>query len=466
MKIEKNTAGIIDSIRYKLITGSVWATIGQFSTLLFGFLASMMLTRLLPAQDVGVYLLMISFVGIVTSIFSLGLPVTIVRKISQYMALDEIGLVKQIIVVCLMITTILGFFAYSFTLIFGSWLAEHVFGTTMLAILMPQIGFLVFVALMRGFIAESFRGFHDLRLATVFGGMTTSFLTAIALSVLWWLQGSSNIKQVVWISMISAGLVGFVALIYFFKKLKSLACSTATPLKQVLKDIFSISWGMWLIGLLMLLLSNADLWIVSALGTSDNVAIYGVAARLTMLVTVFHSISVAMIQPIISELHAKNDMKKLEQVVRTVTTLSFIPAFLITLVFIFFGKGLLENVYGDFYGQASWILVVLSAMHIIGMIVGPIGIIQMMTGLQLYFFFLSAITGLLSVILAVIFMPNYGVIGVAYAWLIASFVHSILNAWVIWRKLQIKCYFSPMVLYKLFTKPGLISEVLSMRRSV
>ncbi len=466
MDKDKKSGNLVTSIRYKLITGSAWATIGQFSTLLFGFVASIVLTRLLSSRDMGTYFLAMSFIAVMTTIFSLGLPITIVRKVSQYMMLEKIAIVKRIIVVCLVITCVLGLLAYVFVLTLGSWLAEHIFGTVALAILMPQIGLLTFIALVRGFIQESFRGFNDLRFAVLFGGMTTSFLTSSMLVIMWWIKGQSNVEQVIWISIISVGVVAIVALIYIIRKLKTLECNhaIAVPTESILQNIFSVSWAMWLIGILVFLLSSAALWIVSALGSADDVAIYGVAIRLTILVTLFHAISVAVIKPIISELYARNDMIKLEKVVRTVATISFIPAFVTTLVLVFFAKDLLSIVYGNFYGQASQVLLILSVMQLFSIFFGTIGIILLMTGLHYYYLFVAALTGLISVVSAIVLMPHYGIDGVAFAWFSGEIISIFLNVWIIWRKLHIKCYLSLATLAELFTKSGLIHEIMLLRR--
>ena len=434
--------------------------------MLLGFVTSMILARILPAKDMGAFFLAISFISIVVTIFSLGLPVTLVRKLSQSMAEGKTAQAKKIMLTCLVVSVVMGVLAYALTLLLGGWFAEHVVRTQLLAALMPQLGFLVFFALLRGVVSAGFRGLHDLRFATLFGGVLTSFLTASLLALLWWLIGASNIQQVLWISLASSGLIGIVALFFIFRTLYSLKTQevSTTSSQVVLKEIFSMSWAMWLIGVLLFLLSNADLWIVSAFGSGEDVALYGMATRLTMLVTVCHTITVAVIQPVISELHAKNDMQKMEKVVRTMTTIGFVPALFVTIVLVLFSKELLSTAYGDYYANASHVLIILSLAHLFGMVVGPIGIIQMMTGLQIYFFVISAITGLLAVISAILIMPEYGTVGVACAWFVSGMFHGVINAWIVRLKLGIKCYISPSILFDLCTNPKLFREIRLMRK--
>ncbi len=426
---------------------------------------SMVLARLLSSRDMGTYFLVISFIAIIKSVFSLGLPVTIVRRIAQYAGTGQFVLVKKIMVLCLSITFGLGALSYIFVVFLGGWLAEHLFGTLALAALMPQIGFLAFVALLRGIVSEIFRGFHELRFAVLFGGLLTSFLTAAALTLLWIFQGSSNISQVMQVTMTSASLVLIIAIVFFIKKLRAIEYNQTenASISNAFKELLSVSWAMWLIGILLLILSNADLWIVSIFGSENDVALYGLAARLTVIMTVFHSISIAVIQPIISELHAKGNMAKLEKVLRSVTTLTFVAALFITVIIIFTASNFLSIVYGQYYIHAGHVLIILAVGRLIGMFFGPIGMIQMMTGLQSYFLFISIGTGLVSVIAAVSLMPVYGIVGVAYAWLIGGFIHSAVNGWLIWKKLHIKSYVSLKIMCELFTKRGLLYEVYLMR---
>ncbi len=441
-------------------------TAGQFGTMLLGLILSVLLVRVLSVQDMGVYFLALNLMTVLITIFSFGLPTTIVRRVAQYMGNEHFVLARNIVVLCLFINAVLGGGAYLFTMAFGSWIAEHLFHSIALAAFMPQIGFLIFIGLMRGFIAESFRGFHDYRFTVLFGGMISSLLTAIAVFFLWWIKGNSDIEHILWISMFSGSVALMLALFFILKKIKPLKYKqkSVAPDVNLVKDVFSISWAMWLIGIVTFLIVSADLWVVSALGSEEDVAIYAIASRLTILVTLFHSVSVAVVQPIISELHTKGDAAKLERVTRMTATINFVAASVACLFLLFFAQTLLSLVYGESYIRAGNVLIVLGFAHLVGMIFGPIEMVLMMSGFHSYYLVTAIITGAFSLILAWFLMPLFGVVGVAYALLVAGVLYSLMSWWIANKKLGYKCHISLRMIMELFTEKGLISELIAMRR--
>jgi len=456
------------SIREKLVTGSAWATLGQFVTMVMGFASSFILARMMSVGDMGTYFLVFNFVAVITTVFSLGLPTTIVRRVSQYIGLGKPGVARQVVIVCMLVTGVLGAISYGLILMFGGWFAEHMYGSLALAVFMPQLGFLAFIALMRSLVAETYRGLHDLRSATIFGGMTTSLLSAIGLALLWWMNGASNMHQVLWISMGSSGLVMLIAWFNISRTIFNMNVgsdykSISTP--AVLKDVFSISWDMWAISVVMFLIINTDLWVVSFFGTEEDVAIYGIASRLTILVTLFHGISTAVVQSIISELHAQGNLQSLEKVVRTVGTVNFLQAFLVAIVFLFFAKDLLGLAFGSYYMHANQVLIILSFAHLVGMVFGPIEMLLMMSGFQREFLYISIFTELVSLVLKIIFMKNYGVEGVAYAMLFGGVIYSLVVWLFLKHSVKIKCHVSLDIIFNLFGKNGLINELILMKKT-
>jgi len=442
------------SIRKKILSGGTWASMGEFSRILLAFVISILLTRILTPQDLGYFFLVSSFVVLLTAVFSLGLPVTMVKKVSELMAQGKNMHVRKVIFVCAIVMLIMAFLSYFFVVLIGEEVFVFFLKAKDMSPFMSQIGILVSLGLLIALVVEIFRGFHDIRSAVVFGGLLNSFLMLGVLIFLWKIIGAADLQDILYVSIGSLGLVMIIALICMYKKTRDLKKGDERfiSIRCILFEIFSISWVMWLIGLLLFVLSNSSLWIISSYGSGEDVALYGIVMRLALFVSVFHGISIAVIKPIISELHIKKDTKKLEKVIRTVASFTFLVALLVTCVFILFSNEILSVLYGEKYAHASEVLVVLSCTNLFSMIVGPVGIVQMMTGLQKYFLTISAVTGVSGVVFSIIIMPEYGILGVAYVWFLVAVLHGLLNVLVIRLKLGIRTYISPRILYDTWIK--------------
>ena len=167
-------------LRRRLLRGGGWAFGGKVLVALTGLISSMLLTRLLTQQDAGTYILAYSILNVGTSLGALGLTGTVVRLVAEGMGLNLFGRVRRVIRVVLGVGTLgaLGVgFAY---LLFGGYLAKSLFEAPALAAITGLVAGWIVVGTLQGVLGETFRGFHDIRLATLLGGQTTGAATGLA----------------------------------------------------------------------------------------------------------------------------------------------------------------------------------------------------------------------------------------------------------------------------------------------
>ena len=183
---------------------------------------------------------------------------------------------------------------------------------------------------------------------------------------------------------------------------------------------------MWTTNITLLVLTQADIWIIGSFLTVDDVAVYGAATRLIMAISVSLMILNSVVSPDIAGLFARRELARLEQLLRTGTTLAAIPAALAMLVFYLAGERLLALLYGPFYGDGYPVLVVLGIGQLFNVISGPCGLVLLMTGYQRTMMKISVTTSLLAIVTSVYAAIHIGVLGVAAVFSGALIVQNIL----------------------------------------
>jgi O-antigen/teichoic acid export membrane protein len=271
-------------------------------------------------------------------------------------------------------------------------------------------------------IAETFRGFHDIRMATLFGGLATGGKSAglimrvmllACLALVWATSGHTDLRTVMLVSVGSGAASALLSVFFLRKRITPLGTEGAdhpVSTKDALRDAFPIL----VISLTsFILLSAADLWILGIFGTKDEVALYGAASRLVALIAMPLLITNLVLPPIIAEMYAQGRTGQLERTLRSFSTLSGLPSLLFLTVFMFLGGPILGLVYGNYYRSAALILVLLSAGRLAAVWAGSCGAVLQFTGHQGAMLRINLLTSPLFVIGALLVVRDYGPIGVA-----------------------------------------------------
>ena len=399
------------SIKQKLLKGASWAFAGKVAAALAGLAVNALLARLLTPKEMGAYFLTFSFVMLASTMAQLGLTQTIVRLVAESMGTDRPGRARQAILLVIRLTAV-GAFVVAAILAFGGgqWVAEKVFHSALMAQVMGLVAVWVVALTFQSVMAEVFRGFHDIRLASLFSGLSTAVLAMLMFAGLWLVQGHADLNQVI-LLMVIAGLSSVtLSTLLLGKRL------TALPKLETsisLQEVFPIAWPLWLTNLTLFVLSQADLWLLGIFRAQDEVAIYGAAARLVAFVAMPLLVVNAVVQPIIAEMYSRNNKDKLERVLRTTATMAGIPAFIVLGLFVIWGNNILALVFGDFYKSGGGILFILSLGQLANVWAGSCGLTLMLTGHQMTMLAITMISGSITVVGALLLVGPYGAVGVA-----------------------------------------------------
>jgi O-antigen/teichoic acid export membrane protein len=419
------------TLRRRLLSGSSWALGGKIGAATIGIVTTGVLTRLLTKQEVAVYLLAFSIISVGAVIGSLGLPKTVLRFVAENMTLGQPGRARRAIYTALGLG-VLGALCISLAYLFivGDLVSRYLFHSSALVAIIGLTAGWMGISAMQEIMAETFRGFHDIRMATLFGGLATGGKSAglimrvmllACLLLLLATVGHTDLRTVMLASIGSGAASSLLAALLLHKRISSLGTQgIENPISagDELRDAFPIL----IISLTsFILLSAADLWILGIFGSKDEVAVYGVASRLVTFIAMPLLLTNLVLPPIIAEMYAQGRTVELEGTLRSFSTLSGVPSLLVLMVFMLLGGPILGLVYGErlfppgslAIHQGAIVLVLLSAGKLAAVWAGSCGAVLQFTGHQGSMLRINLLTSPLFIVGALLVVRDYGPIGVA-----------------------------------------------------
>jgi O-antigen/teichoic acid export membrane protein len=416
---------------------------------MFGIVTTGLLARMLSEQELGAYFLALSIVSLGAVVGSLGLPKTVVGLVAESMGVGRPGRARRVI------RTVLGLGVFGALgiglayLLVGDLVSEHLFHSSLLVGVTGLLAGWIAIAVVQEITAEAFRGFHDIRLATLLGGLATAgksgglimrVLLLGVLVLLWVRSEQTSLATVMLVCMGSGSVSVVLSLWLLYGKVSSLSPSEGAQdevepvsAKEVLDDAIPFL----AIALTSLVLLSADVWILSALGSLKEVGIYGAASRLVTFVTMPLLIVNLVLPPIVSEMYAQGQTGRLERTLRTFSTLAGVPSLAVLLVFMLLGGPILGLVYGKpiYQGDtAILVLLILSAAKLTAVWSGSCGLVLQFTGHQRSMLRVSLLTSPLFFVVAIWATQRYGPVGVACAVAVTTALQNVIMVLLAKRK--------------------------------
>jgi len=423
------------SIKEKLLKGGAWAFAGKLGTVFAGLVVNALLARMLSPDDMGAYFLLFSVISILSTVSQFGMSAVALRTISSSLSADTPEQVWPTLrIMMLTILTLGSLMLFFLHTNLGEKLIADMFHSSAVNAGLSSAAVLILIMSLQSFFAEMFRGFHDIRLATVFGGLLTSVLILLMLTIIWVNYQILTISGAFNVTAFASGISLLAAILFFQGKVKLVGRAIG---KVSYSAIMASSFPLLLFGLLYFSFSQAPVLVLGMLTSEDQVALFGAAMRLVMLITMPLIILNAVLPPIIAELWTGGKREGLERLVRNAATLAGIPAVLVLLVFALFSEPILEIVFGQFYGQGASILIVLCLGQMVNVWAGSCGLVLVHTGYEKSLPLITFVSALVTIILGVLLVRVWGAFGMAVAFSLGMALQNILMLYLVRKKLGI-----------------------------
>lgn len=400
------------SLRQRLLAGGAWVVAGKVVTAASALLANALLARLLAPEALGAYFLVFSVTSFFAVVAQMGLSQAIVRLVAESLATQRPGRAARAVrLACRLTAASTAVIAVLLGAGLAAAIAEHFFSSALMAGVAGFTALWVIVQTFQRVLSEAFRGYHDIRMATLLGGTLTAVLTALLFAGLWLLRDDgAGLRTVLSLAIAAGAANAILAGILIAPRTHS-----AGEGGLAARELVQVALPLWITNIMVLGLTQADLWIIGLFLTERDVAVYGAVTRLIASIVTPLLLVNNVISPYIAQLHATGQRDKLEKMLRTAATLATLPAVAILIVFAFFGEQILELVYGEFYGAGATALLILAAGQVVNVAAGSCGLTLIMTGHQTLAMAITIATGALAVGGALLAVERFGIEGVAVA---------------------------------------------------
>lgn len=402
------------STKQYLLVGGTWAFVGRGLTAFIGLVLSALLAKLLSPGDMGTYFLAFNMATFLAIFARLGLENTLLRLVSEAIGRKQQDCIPRLIQKSLMLALLgtgivtTGFYAGA-----GTWLAEHVFHSDTLGMVIGFIAIWLVLLAFQSLFVEIFRAFQDIRMTVFFNGLITACLSLVFMTLYWLIVGHASLNQLFpWI-LVAATVNIILAIWVLWRKFHVFSLSGKASIGY--RELANHSWPLLFSALTFFVIAQSDLWILAAFRSDEEVAIYGAAVSLVALTSMPLTIVNAVVPPLIARLHVQGQKQRAEQILRTTATLVMIPVVVVLIVFIFFGDTLLGLIFGGYYRSGGTVLIILSLGQAANVYAGSCGYTLMMMGQQRILLFISIISAAVSVCCGLLWVQTWGATGVAVA---------------------------------------------------
>lgn len=417
----------MQSIKSYLLKGGSWVFIGKLILALLSIVMVALITRLLPASDVGVYFLAFNLATFLAVVARFGLENTMLKLVSDDLN-QEKKFTRVIIFRCLslalMISVSLALFYFSFI---GDVISILLFDSPELKDVTLVLSVWLILLAFQFHFGEVFRAFQDIRSSVLYGGLLTACMSVFILFILSKLNEKIQLEYVLWVIVISTFLSILIASRKLIEVINSLKLITNPPgfvYSRGYVQLLRFARPLAIYSIVMFVVTNSDIWILGVFVSDEQLAIYGAAARLVLVTGMGLMIVNAIVPPLISKLNGEKD--RLEDLLRVTASLAAIPSLLILVLLLFFGDNILSFLYGDFYRQGAVVLIVLTLAQIVNVCTGSCGYLLIMNGKQKVLMKITCFTAAFSVSLSIIVVEKYGIDGVACATAIGMILQQII----------------------------------------
>lgn len=366
-----------------LVGGGIWALGGKCVGGVLGLVITATLARLMPPAELGVYLLAFSFVSIVATLARLGLEQVGLRLVAESLGRGDSATAAAVawraLALVAAAAVAVGLLAGA---LLGPWLARGAFGSAALAEAMPAAGAWLACFAIQLTLAELFRGCRDIRLAslfggTVFGGALSTMLLAAAVGGAWALGLALSAREALWVSAAVTAATAALGLALLARRLPPRRSpATRGPGWGALARL-----GLPLLvsQLGVLVMVQADIWILGLFRPEDEVALYGAAARLVRFLALLAIVN-DVTAPEIARLNVHGQRERLETLLQTTATLAALPCLAALAVVALAPGEILALLFGPFYRDSAPVLVILAMGVATVAFVGSAPYVLMMTG--------------------------------------------------------------------------------------
>ena len=436
--------------RSKFALSVIWALLGRGIVVAAGFLVTVLLARLLPPTQIGIYYLAQSAVLMAVPLASLGLQQPAIAAIAAAKAAGDQQRAAAFARSSLRLA-LLASVAISGVGVLG-WVSADRLGIvgyfTQQSVVLLIAAWIIVLAVEAQLVGV-LQGLEKIGTAVAYDSALGKVLSLVALFALWLGPGATDVVSVL---VVFVGCE-FVSLIAAMANTWRAIVALGPPGPPIpLSELCTKTWPFLLQQLIGSVVLQSSVLILGLFRSPAEVAIYGMASRLAGLLGIPGTIINVPLAPSVARLHAQNRRQEIQSLMQSSTIVPTMIAAAITLGFAFYGDIILGRMFGSAYSGGRYILLILSAGQCVNLFLGPSLLGLAMTGHQRIVTWIGLVVGAVQVVVLFFAARPFGAIGTAFCTAIEPCLIKALGWVAVYRLLNIQTHFPLRAVLRILRK--------------
>lgn len=403
---------------FRGIKNTSYLAIGNVVSQLISFVGFIFIARLLGPDHYGVYVTVGAFVGLFQILLLGGLNKTIIREGSKDLPAMHISLEKTIgIRNALILISIAACIISSF---FAPYPSQTKLFIWILSFRLANVG-------LYGFLGTIYQATEKMKYLAYLNILDRTLFVVLSITFLYLGYG---LLAVFLVALFAHFFTLFISFRISRKLVKFKFFSKLRFDRNLLKSAFIFS----LLSFLTVLTTRIDVLMISFLGTSEDVGIYGVAYKLAQEGIMLRNVTAMAFFPIFVKLFHDRKVKGIKLI--KYSLFFFAVIFFLSFVASFFVQDIVRLVFGAEYNASGEILRVLIFFLAFSWATLPFTSAAQATHCEKYMLYAMVVMAAMNIPLNYIFFMRYGVIGIAYSTLVVYSIGGFLISFITYRVMR------------------------------
>jgi O-antigen/teichoic acid export membrane protein len=412
-----------------LLVKTAFAAGVKFSAAFIAFFMTVSITRLLGAEQSGLFLLAISLLAFGSVFFRLGLDNVLLRLIGADQGnTRSIGSVTTGLIWTVTVTVAITLIVF----LNSDFLSVHLFKksefTPVLSIMIWALPLMVVFTLL----SFGFQAFYRVIVATLFQNLGVSSLFIIALAISYFLFENIELDavQLSYFYLFSVIVIFFLAVFCWNRQIDGRWGEVRLKDRQ----LWGSSSNLWVASSMSLAVQWSGILIAGAFVSSADIAYLSAAQRTAMLTSFVLMVVNMVVAPRYARLWKENNIKEMQRLAKW-STRGMIVLVLPIITLMLVVPSWIMSLFGDEFSIAGDLLAIIAIGQFVNVATGSVGYLLSMSGHERDFRRVTLFSGPLTIILSYLFIVQWGVLGAAFAMAIGLSLQNLLALYMVKKRL-------------------------------
>ncbi len=431
-------------IRPKLVQGVLWSVTARLLGLLCGFLAILLLARILPVDLLGEFYIFQSAVVLAALIGKAGLDVGLQKLLGIAIAENNNDSVINYALSAYLIACISTTFLFLSVLVAWEKISTQVLESLTLSVLAPWLCVAMVLRVFEELNSAFFRGIGESKVGVLLFDFPRLLIFVVLLTYTYLNHIEvvfTDIATFLVISGLCSTILGCGAIYVWLRSSgTNLSRKNVSAVTSSASQLSRLSLPTMLHGGAAVLMSSVDIWVIRIFGDSQDVAVYGSMARVAVMLGLALNVVNMVLPSILAGLGHQFRIREMEGLVRSAASWSAALVVPLLLVVTLFGTQIIALLFGEQFIDGYVILLLLSCAYTFNVLCGSSGALLQMTGHHNILLVVTAVWGVVNLGLNIVMIHYYGVVGVAVATLVSMIGQNITNILLCMNRLSVRTW--------------------------